>query len=170
MFSNNDQVYILGNKFKLTYKKENNLHKLRLGLIEQAEANITGNALQWHRRLGHLNRKATLKSGLPVTKTECGKCIEGKDTRLPFYEARSQTKNIEDLIHSELGGPISPSTADSHRCYQIKDYIKELKTQHSNKTKNIKVDHGKQFITNSLQNFCREKEITIQYTNSYTPQ
>ena len=71
----------------------------------------------WHLRLGHINlerirRMVTggLLSSLDVTALlVCEPCLEGKMTMRPFKAKGYKAKEILDLVHTDLCGPMSTS-------------------------------------------------------------
>lgn len=79
----------------------------------------------WHRRLGHLNRKSmqlltNLTDGLDkinALSEPCVSCIEGKQSRKPFYCSMRKTNKILELVHSDLCGPME--TASIGNCKYI---------------------------------------------------
>lgn len=107
----------------------------------------------WHRRLGHLNRKGLKILRLPVSNENCESCTEGKSTRRAFPETKSNSRQIGDLIHSDICGPIEPASINGEKYFQVIvddyshfvtvklliykneaeqnliDYIKQVKTQ-----------------------------------------
>ena len=86
----------------------------------------TNDSSLWHARLGHINfetiksmQQRELVDGVPQLKFEksiCDSCLFGKQTRQVFPKATSYraTKALE-LIHGDLCGPITPSTAAGNR-------------------------------------------------------
>lgn len=68
----------------------------------------------WHRRLGHLNRKAmnilkdwsTGMDNFTRDDNICEVCVKAKDARKPFKSSMSQTNNKLELIHTDLCGPM----------------------------------------------------------------
>jgi len=86
---------------------------------EKAMVATTEDHNLWHRRLGHLNRKgmkilrANKSSGLdniPVSERTCETCVSGKHCKQPFEYSHKRAKNVLDLVHSDLCGPMSVSS------------------------------------------------------------
>ena len=78
---------------------------------------------EWHNRMGHLNYdslKVLVSNGLvrglnlPPTNSidkSCRTCNQGKQSRLPFpTHSGPSSSQILELIHSDLVGPVKPST------------------------------------------------------------
>jgi len=82
----------------------------------------------WHRRFGHLHFKIlpTLNSivdGIPNLKEDhegvCKGCALGKNTKRPFGSSASEWKEIVDLIHSDVCGPMTQKSLGGH-LYRMK--------------------------------------------------
>lgn len=98
------------------------------------------------------------------------------------------------MIHSDLCGPVNPSTFEGERYFQvivddfsqfiavqllksknkaeenIIEFIKELERQHGTLVKRIKIDNGGEFCSNYFRNYSKTKGIKLEYTMSYSPQ
>jgi hypothetical protein len=76
----------------------------------------------WHRRFGHLHFRALpslqkMVSGMPVFQFEhdsiCRGCVLGKNIKKSFPISSKRSKEILELIHSDVCGPMSaPSLSD----------------------------------------------------------
>ena len=73
----------------------------------------------WHRRMGHLGEEnvrklakmvAGMKIKLRTSVGVCEACLEGKQTRQPSHQPATRAKEPLELIHSDLCGPIDPTT------------------------------------------------------------
>lgn len=111
-----------------TTRSKNRLYKVHMGikgtaclyLLESSDSDL------WHACLGHINVE-TMKSmvhkelvlGMPQAKFDlkiCDSCLLGKQTRQVFPQATSyRATKIHELIHGDLCGPITPSTAAGKR-------------------------------------------------------
>lgn len=101
---------------------------------------------RWHARLGHVNIdtikvmvQKDLVIGVPHINFEkgiCGSCLLGKQTRQVFPQATAyRADKALELVHGDLCGPISPSTAsgiryvfaliDDHTRYMWTIFLKE---------------------------------------------
>jgi hypothetical protein len=73
----------------------------------------------WHRRMGHLGednvrKLAKMVDGMEIkvrtTVGVCEACLEGKQHRQPSHQPATRAKEPLELIHSDLCGPIDPTT------------------------------------------------------------
>ena len=79
----------------------------------------------WHLRLGHINlerirRMVTggLLSPLDVTTLSvCEPCLEGKITMRPFKAKGYRAKEVLDLVHTDLCGPMSTSAREEYEYF-----------------------------------------------------
>lgn len=161
---------------------------------------------QWHRKLGHRDFNAIVKvqqqnlaTGFKIedcsVEERCECCLEAKLTRLPFPSAvEKKTTRILEIIHSDLCGPISPSSfggsryvmtlIDDYSCYsrifllkvkseaatRIKEFVAEMQTRFGRKPQVIRSDRGGEYTGKDLLKFYRENGITPQFTVPYSPQ
>lgn len=158
----------------------------------------------WHKRLGHLNhdslkRLPNLVEGMKIVGTTehpetCDVCIEGKQTRLPHKQPRNRATRPLELVHSDLFGPISPTSRDGKRymltfiddyTHFTASYALESKSEtaryfkayeamagaHFNiKLSRFRCDNGREYVSNEIKAFCEEKGIQLEFTIRYTPQ
>lgn len=188
-----DLAIIKGKDFRITGEiNENNLAILHVG---NEYCNQTSNSEQnlWHKRLGHLNRHGLRLLGLPASNEKCTECLQGKATRRSFNKIQTYSKEIGDLIHSDISGPVMPQTLNGEKYFQvliddyshftitnllkskneaeenIKNFIHLIKTQHGKRTKKIRLDNGCEFTSNNFKSWCNKKGIQVQYTIPYSP-
>ncbi|CAA7038223.1 unnamed protein product [Microthlaspi erraticum] len=136
--------------------------------------------------------------GIPrvnIEKKICGACLLGKQTRQVFPQASSfrASKKLE-LVHGDLCGPITPSTAAGNRYIfvLIDDYSRYMwtvlmqeKSEAFTKFKNFKnlveqeagtriqtfrTDRGGEFLSHEFTRFCETSGIKRHLTAPYTPQ
>ena len=90
-------------------------------------ANVTNTSWLWHFRYGHLSfgglstlQRKNMVSGLPQIETPsqvCEECAVGKQQRNQFPKGKSwRAKNVLELVHSDLCGPINPSSNGGCSC------------------------------------------------------
>jgi len=94
----------------------------------------------WHKRIGHLNkqrlkgmRRSGAITGLPKFKSDrmdkvCGACQFGKQTRNKFTHDRNVSRNILELIHSDVWGPTKLTSIRGCKYYVsfIDDYTRKV--------------------------------------------
>lgn len=80
----------------------------------------------WHRRYGNLNYKILpslnkMVTGIPQLKEEhegvCKGCALNKNVKKPFTSGDTRHKEILDLIHSDVCGPMSEKSLGGHHYY-----------------------------------------------------
>ncbi|CAA7055273.1 unnamed protein product [Microthlaspi erraticum] len=178
---------------------------MRIRETAQLYLTETSESSRWHARLGHLNFE-NLKTmidkgvvrGIPrvnIEKKICGACLLGKQTRQVFPQASSfrASKKLE-LVHGDLCGPITPSTAAGNRYIfvLIDDYSRYMwtvlmqeKSEAFTKFKNFKnlveqeagtriqtfrTDRGGEFLSHEFTRFCETSGVKRHLTAPYTPQ
>ncbi|CAJ2672444.1 unnamed protein product [Trifolium pratense] len=157
----------------------------------------------WHCRYGHLNYNGlkTLQSkkmvtGLPEIRTPsklCNDCVMGKQQRKPIpKKSLWRATHKLQLIHSDICGPITPSTNSGKRYlitfiddYSRKIWVSSLseKSQAFVSFKNFKsmveketrasiqclrTDRGGEFTSHEFNSFCSSHGIKRQLTAAFT--
>ncbi|KAJ3641539.1 hypothetical protein Zmor_028042 [Zophobas morio] len=163
----------------------------------------------WHERLGHISNgkfqqlkrcqmagnMSDLNKIMP-TNDLCEACLYGKEARLPFNKNKnkSHVKRPLYIVHSDICGPITPSTLScqnyfasfiddythytvtylltykSELCKVFKDFVAKSETHFSLKLENLYCDNGGEYLPNEVKEFCLEKEIAFHLTVPHTPQ
>ena len=124
----------------------------------------------------------------------CESCLRGKMTKSPFKNKGERSKELLDLIHTDVCGPFSTLAIggfeyfitfidDMSRygyVYLMKyksesfEKFKEFKNEVENQTgKSIKVlrsDRGGEYLSTEFQEFLKDNGIISQMTPPYTPQ
>ncbi|KYM93681.1 Copia protein [Cyphomyrmex costatus] len=147
----------------------------------------------WHKRMGHLNIDSLkclqgqvdgIKGDFTKSSMEmCQTCIEGKQSQQPHNQARIRAKCPLQLVHSDLFGPVSPTSYDERKyvltfvddythftaAYILKHksevfhYFKifeAMATAHFNlKLSRFRCDNGREYISNEIKKFFEEKRI-----------
>ncbi|KAJ4740894.1 Transposon Ty1-H Gag-Pol polyprotein [Rhynchospora pubera] len=159
----------------------------------------------WHARYGHLNFQALrtlsqkeLVAGLPLVnhaEQVCSGCLVGKQRRSPFpQEAMFRAKEVLELVHGDLCGPIVPMTPAGNKFFllMVDDYsrymwivllkskdmafqaFKEIKIaaelEANAKLKAFRTDRGGEFRSNEFTSYCKQVGIKRYLTAPYSPQ
>lgn len=159
----------------------------------------------WHSRLGHVNFQAlqlisknNMAYGLPILnqpKEVCTGCLLSKQTRRPFpVKSDFTAKDVLELIHGDLCGPISPPTPAGNKYFflLVDDHsrmmwVYMLKTKDEALTafkrykvviekgtrqgiKVLRTDRGGEFCSREFVTFCETEGIQRHYTAPYSPQ
>ncbi|MCH81218.1 retrovirus-related pol polyprotein from transposon tnt 1-94, partial [Trifolium medium] len=159
----------------------------------------------WHCRYGHLSfkglhalAKRDMVKGLPIMKDNqelCSDCVVSKQHRDSIPKSTSWIASAKlELIHSDICGPINPSsnggcryfitfTDDFSRktwssplkekssAFEIFKRFKALVEKESNnQIKCFRTDRGGEFTLSNFNDFCTEHGIKRQLTVAYTPQ
>lgn len=170
---------------------------------------INNNYKLWHQRLGHISKNKFLElknknmiddanqidQVLPIDSL-CEACINGKQACLPFEKAKNKDyiKRPLFIIHSDVCGPITPSTINdknyfvifvdefTHYCvtYLIKhksdvfsvfqDFGAKSEARFNLKIVYLFIDNGLEYLSNEMKNYCVSKGITYHLTVPRTPQ
>lgn len=178
--------------------------------IDQSETYITyTNKLtdceKWHQRFCHVNMKTiqelskgNLVRGLDninINDMHCNSCSVSKSTKAPCKELGSrQTKNVLELIHSDLCGPMPIKSIGGAKyfltftddyskkvtvyCLHSKDevtkyvqkYIAMVERETDRKVKRFRSDNGLEYCNKVLKQMFDEMGIKHERTNVDTPQ
>lgn len=158
----------------------------------------------WHARLGHVGMDSMASmmnkgviTGIPrmsIEKETCASCLMGKQTRVSSPKATTYRASSDlELIHGNLCGPISPSTArgnkyifvliDDHSRYMWSILLKEkseafdrfkkfkgvIELETGVTTKTLRTDRGGEFTSQEFQAFCDNHGIKRNLTAPYSP-
>jgi transposase InsO family protein len=168
-------------------------------------ARLDNDAWRWHARYGHLNFQALRKlgqeglvEGLPLVnhvEQLCEGCLAGKQRRKPFpQETNFRASEVLELVHGDLCGPITPSTAGDNKYFllMVDDFsrymwiallkskdkafqaFKEIKAaaevETNSKLKAFRTDRGGEFKSNEFIAYCKQMGIKRYLTAPYFPQ
>jgi len=168
-------------------------------------ASMEDPAWLWHARLGHVNFQALKKlvdkgmaAGVPsITHPNqlCHACLAAKQARGPFpVMAQYRAEEPLELLHIDLCGPISPSTAAGNKYFMllVDDltrwmWVHVLKTKDQacsefvkfkavaenfcgRRIKTLRSDRGGEFLAAAFAKVCEEAGIHRHLTAPYTPQ
>ncbi|CAH9057264.1 unnamed protein product [Cuscuta europaea] len=119
---------------------KNRMYKLDLRSVNHKclKVDLTDKSILWHLRFGHLNfgglaelSKKGLVHGLPemdFPKQFCESCVLGKHTRASFQKtAKYRAKGALETVHTDICGPITPSSFSGRRYFItfIDDYTRK---------------------------------------------
>jgi len=151
---------------------------------------------KWHRALGHVNFqylekivRDKLLDGLPDSlekeNMKCATCIESKMTNVPFENNRTKSKDVNEIIHTDLNGPhhitgykgekyFLTFIDDYSKCARIyclkhksetaeifKSHVNFVENQIGKPVKRLQCDKGTEYINQEISNFAKEKGIQI---------
>lgn len=139
-------------------KKQANLYLIHADIIQNTvnAAQSDGTDELWHKRLGHMNEKNMIRlvgknllAGLDrVILGMCSDCLAGKQNRVALKSSPpTRVKNVLDLVHSDLCGPISKSLGGAQYFVTFTDDHSRKTWLYLLKTKDQVLDAFKQFVT-----------------------
>lgn len=183
-----------------TYKLKNEVPNATC-MLSKAEAN---SAFTWHRRFGHINYNSLCKmrdgavTGMKfpnanIGLSNCKICAKGKQSRLPFERSKRKTKQVLDLIHSDLVEMEKLSIGGARYLLTfVDDFSKKLfiyflknksdvfesfvefkayvENQTEKKIKIFRTDNGLEYLSKEFTKFCKSNGIQHQRTCIHTPQ
>jgi hypothetical protein len=183
--------------------REGNLYRL----LEQNEEALVHNEVNpnelWHRRYAHINYQALpflkrLVEGIPELQSThegiCKGCALGKNIKKPFPSSNNRSKEILDLIHSDVCGlmPVKYLGGSSYYVIFIDDYSRKtwlylLKTKDevfnkfqefkeeienltNKKIKTLRTDNGGEYTSKEFIAFFKSTGIRRELTVPHNPQ
>jgi hypothetical protein len=183
--------------------REGNLYRL-LEQNEEALVHVEVNPNElWHRRYAHINYQALpflkrMVEGIPeLQSTHEGiykGCDLGKNIKKPFPSSNNRSKDILDLIHSDVCGPMPVKSLGGSSYYVIfiddysrKTWIYLLKTKDevfnkfqefkveienlmNKKIKTLRTNNGGEYTSKEFIAFCKSEGIRRELTVPYNPQ
>lgn len=155
--------------------------------------------IEWHRKLGHagfgsLNFLKKNNEQFEPPDGKCKVCILGKHPRTSYKAIGKRSKNVLDLIHTDVNGPMPEESLGGHRYFVsfIDDYSKKVflypmklksevydklvqfknlvENQLGRKIKAFRSDNGTEYINKQMDNLFTNSGIIHQKTIVYTPQ
>ena len=154
----------------------------------------------WHRALGHVNFKYILRMKdqlglqIPAEELQCEICEIAKCHRLPFKRKKIRTTKPLQLIHTDVCGPIKPSSIEGFRYFltftddytrfsqvyvlssrtqvyeKFLEYKAYVENHHNDKIKTLRSDNGTEYTSNQFKDFLYKCGIRHELTNPHTPQ
>jgi len=158
----------------------------------------------WHRRMGHLRednikKLANMVDGMKIKVGTavgvCEACMQGKQTRQPSHKPAIRAKEPLELIHSDLCGPITPTTFGGVKYYilfiddytrmtriyplkgktsanvleQFKEYKAEVEKQTGKQIKRLRMDGGGEY-EKWVEAYLKQVGIVHETTAPYSPE
>lgn len=209
----NDTVKIYNCKEELIAEAsiKNKLFQLIGKVSNKNDSEVTSNSSykemtkkeKWHRMLGHVNFQdlkylceSQLVKGLPQ-KIEneflkCETCLENKMTNLKFNNNRSRAKEILEIIHTDVHGPITQTGYKGQKyfvsfiddyskiatvfCIKNKsevfncfvEYINLMHNQTGMRVKEIRCDNGREYLNKEFYGLAKREGIYIRPSPPYT--
>eukprot|EP00253_Pinus_taeda_P034280 PITA_34280 len=128
----------------------------------------------WHQRLGHIGEKGLrilhgkgMVEGMSNRSLDfdfCENCVYGKQNQVSFPSGGKRTKQILELVHSDVFGPVKvPSLG-------FKEFKALVENQTKKKIKVLRTDNGGEFYSKEFEEFCKKCGMAWQKTTPYTPQ
>lgn len=152
----------------------------------------------WHRRLGHLHYRDVSKlsndttTGIKLSNIEEKPCIpyiKGKIAKKPFPKEGKRAKEILEVIHSDLCGPMENASIGGAKYFitliddfsrkvfvyfltekgqsrgVIVDFRTFLEKQTTKEIKSIRTDNGGEFVNRELEEILKKSGIRHQRTS-----
>lgn len=202
------KVYIKGELIFEAVRQGNGLFTVALSVLNKNEALLTqgSKALFWHNKLGHLGitnmkKLISMSDGFKIGIKEleqdlknCDVCLKTKMTRKTFGPGRESATRPLQIIHSDVGGKVSPMTWDGKQYYVtfrddftgyievyllaaksevfevMRDYVAAVEAKWGTKIHKIRVDNGGEYSSNAIKQWWKTRGIVPDFTPPYTPQ
>jgi len=167
-------------------------------LAQRSTANL------WHSRYGHLGAQNLKKlqtkemvkglEGIDLTHhSQCEVCAEGKQSQLPTVPDELKTKRKLELVHSDICGPITPTTIMGGRYFVtfmddysrkvwvyilknrsqvlsiFKNFSEMVENQGQEKIQKFLCDNAAEYTSDEFQAFCSSKGIELTHSSPYAP-
>jgi transposase InsO family protein len=176
-------------------------------LLEQNEEALVHDEVNpnelWHRRYAHINYQALpflrkMVEGIPELKSThegiCKGCALGKNIKKPLPSSSNRSKEILDLIHLYVCGPMPVISLGGSLYYVIfiddysrKTWLYLLKSKHevfikfqefkeeienltNKKIKTLRTDNGGEYTSKEFVAFCKTTGIRRELTVPHNPQ
>ena len=180
-----------------------NLH-LKGRTVAAAATSTKATLETWHRRMAHLGKGNIQKlkdmsSGLELDETSqedhgvCESCMLGKQTRTPSRDPQQRASGRLDLVHSDVGGPITPQSLGGARYYvtftddltratwvytmktkseclsRFQEFYQMMKTE-GLKVKRLRSDNGGEYNSKASHAMFKKNGIKWEPTVPYAPE
>lgn len=160
---------------------------------------------RWHQRYGHLNvsdlknlKSKEMVKGIDFTvksdKIKCEICDLNKISTQPFKLSKSREKEVLNLIHSDICGPMNVESLGGAKYFvtfiddfsrytetvmlkkrsevlqAFRNYKRRVEKQTGRRIKKLRTDNGKEYLSTDFNKFLEDEGIARQLTVEYTPQ
>jgi hypothetical protein len=183
--------------------RENSLYRLTIIPVQALLHDTISLSELWHRILAHIHYRSLPSLGKMVTsipeiqiqhKGVCKGFSLGKNVKGSFLSSDNRSKEILDLIHSNVCGPMIVASLNGYLYFVLfiddhsqKTWIyflknkdgflvkfQEFKARVENltgrKIKVLRSDNGGEYTSKDFSNFCIEAGIKREFTVPYNPQ
>jgi len=189
----NDKIIL-----KTYANKHNNFNIITKNIINKTDNFLYNSEFKklWHNRLGHYHNNKLDKylNEHNINSTECIECKISELNRKPHNGITPEATKINEIIYSDIMGPINESINKSRYLITFIDdfsrkawiYPLESKTEASNtiinfikfinnqypenKIKTFKSDNAKEYNNKKIKNFCKRNGINKIFSPPYNPQ
>ena len=204
-FKKNGKLVAQGKKVGRMFTLDVNIHEVNAAMFANGSG-VVANIEIWHKRIGHVNvqRLKTMQSlelvtGLPVFKVAdmqkvCEACQFGKQAKNAFPHDKNVSKNVLELVHSDVRGLAKTASMGGCRFYvtfiddhtrkvwvyfmkeksevftHFQDFKALVEKQTGNYIQCLRSDGGGEYISNEFTNFLKKHGIQRQFSCKYTPQ
>ncbi|MCO5570768.1 hypothetical protein L7F22_045195 [Adiantum nelumboides] len=204
-YKKNGKLVAQGKEVGRMFKLNVDMPEMNAAMFAQGTGVVTDVEI-WHKRIGHANvqilklmQSKELVTGLPQLRVSemqqvCAACQLGKQPKGSFQQERHVSKNLLEVIHSDVWGPAKNASMGVCRFYVtfIDDcsrkvwvyFMKEksevfthfqnfkamVEKQIGNFVQCLRSDGGGEYFSNEFNNFLKEHGIQTQFSCRYTPQ
>jgi len=199
------------NNISLTLKNQNNdkiidvnadsRNIIRIPIMKQSNplfsTELDENSIKiWHNRLGHFYNPDIQKylELHKVINQGCQDCNISKLRRKPHNKEVPRASKILETIHSDIIGPIKPTSNDnlkyiltfidefsrkawvylmkekSEAINNILNFLKYIDNNFENKIQNFKSDNGREYNNSKIKKYCRKMGIKKIFSPPYNPE
>ncbi|MCO5587373.1 hypothetical protein L7F22_041322 [Adiantum nelumboides] len=204
-YKKNEKLVTQGKKVERMFTLNVNMPEMNAAMFSQGTC-VVANIEIWHERIGHANvqmlklmQSKELVTGLPqlrVSETQqvCAACQLGKQAKRSFPQEIHVSKNLLEVIHSDVWGPTKNTSMGGCRFYitfiddcscKVWIYFLKEKSEVFTHFQNFKAmvekqtgsfvqclrsDGGGEYFSHEFSNFLKKHGIQRQFSCRYTPQ
>jgi len=185
--------------------KKDKMYVVETAQPHEAKLANSAKAGTWHKRYGHLNYRdlkllcdQNLVTGLDLPKSfhpiQCKHCNNAKIHCLPFQQSDSRARNILELIHTDICGPLQVPSLGGARYFAtfiddksrhidvaflksrgeilsaFKKYQLRVERETGRKIIKLRSDNAKEYISKNFSQHLEREGISRQLSVEYTPQ